>query len=159
MAKHLLSENTYKRLEAEVADLEHNVLPEIAEKIGRAREMGDLSENGDYHAAKDEYGMFNDRKNLVVGILENAEIAPTPSGSEVSVLSIVTILFDGDDPDDAETYLLGHIEEKRTNDALEIMSPVSPIGSALLGHSEGDTVSITLENGAKVSVTIVKVTN
>ncbi|CAB4566068.1 unannotated protein [freshwater metagenome] len=159
MAKHLLSEETIKRLEAEVADLEHNVLPEIAEKIGRAREMGDLSENGDYHAAKDEYGMFNDRKNLVLGILENADIAPTPSGSDVSVLSIVTILFDGDDPDDAETYLLGHIEEKRTKESLEIMSPVSPIGSALLGHSEGDTVSITLENGAKVSVTIVKVTN
>lgn len=159
MAKHLLSEETYKRLEAEVADLEHNVLPEIAEKIGRAREMGDLSENGDYHAAKDEYGMFNDRKNLVLGILENADLAPAPTGSDVAVLSIVTILFDGDDPDDAETYLLGHIEEKRTNDALEIMSPVSPIGSALLGHSEGDTVSITLENGAKVSVSIVKVTN
>jgi transcription elongation factor GreA len=73
------------------------------------------------------------------------------------VLSTVTILFAGDDPDDAETYLLGHIEEKRTNDSLEIMSPVSPIGSALLGHREGDTVSITLENGAKVAVTIVKV--
>jgi transcription elongation factor GreA len=159
MAKHLLSEETYKRLEAEVADLEHNVLPEIAEKIGRAREMGDLSENGDYHAAKDEYGMFNDRKNLVLGILENADIAPTPTGKDVAVLSTVTILFDGDDPEDAETYLLGHIEEKRTHDALEIMSPVSPIGSALLGHTEGDTVSITLENGAKVSVTIVKVTN
>lgn len=159
MAKHLLSEETYKRLEAEVADLEHNVLPEIAEKIGRAREMGDLSENGDYHAAKDEYGMFNDRKNLVLGILENADLAPTPTGKAVAVLSTVTILFDGDDPDDAETYLLGHIEEKRTNDALEIMSPVSPIGSALLGHSEGDTVNITLENGAKVSVSIVKVTN
>lgn len=159
MAKHLLSEATYKRLEEEVADLTNNVLPEIAEKIGRAREMGDLSENGDYHAAKDEYGMFNDRKNLVLGILENAEIAPTPTGSDVVVLSTVTILFDGDDPDDAETYLIGHIEEKRTNDTLEIMSPVSPIGSALLGHSEGDTVNITLENGAKVSVSIVKVTN
>jgi transcription elongation factor GreA len=133
------------------------VLPEIAEKIGRAREMGDLSENGDYHAAKDEYGMFNDRKNLVLSILENADIASRPTGSEVAVLSTVTILFAGDDPDDAETYLLGHIEEKRTNDSLEIMSPVSPIGSALLGHREGDTVSITLENGAKVSVTIVKV--
>jgi transcription elongation factor GreA len=157
MAKHLLSEETFKRLEAEIADLEHNVLPEIAEKIGRAREMGDLSENGDYHAAKDEYGMFNDRKNLVLSILENADIASRPTGSEVAVLSTVTILFAGDDPDDAETYLLGHIEEKRTNDSLEIMSPVSPIGSALLGHREGDTVSITLENGAKVSVTIVKV--
>ena len=157
MAKHLLSEETFKRLEAEIADLEHNVLPEIAEKIGRAREMGDLSENGDYHAAKDEYGMFNDRKNLVLSILENADIASRPTGSEVAVLSTVTILFAGDDPDDAETYLLGHIEEKRTNDSLEIMSPVSPIGSALLGHREGDTVSITLENGAKVAVTIVKV--
>lgn len=159
MAKHLLSKDTYQRLEAEVADLEHNVLPEIAEKIGRAREMGDLSENGDYHAAKDEYGMFNDRKNLVIGILENSEIATPPTGDAVEVLSTVTILFDGDSPDDAETYLIGHIEEKRTNDAVEIMSPVSPIGSALLGHKAGDLVSITLENGAKVSVTIVKVNN
>ena len=159
MAKHLLSKETYARLEAEVADLEHNVLPEIAEKIGRARELGDLSENGDYHAAKDEYGMFNDRKNLVIGILENAEIAGVPQGTEIAVLSTVTILFDGDSPDDAETYLIGHIEEKRTNDDVEVMSPVSPIGSALLGHKQGDKVSITLENGAKVSVTVVKVDN
>jgi transcription elongation factor GreA len=75
----------------------------------------------------------------------------------VSVLSTVTVLFDGDDPDDAETYLIGHIEEK--TDGIEIMSPSSPIGSALLGHNEGDKVNITLENGAKVSVEVVKVSN
>ena len=62
MAKHLLSEKTYKRLEEEVFELEHTRLPEVADKIGRAREMGDLSENGDYHAAKDEYGLLNDRR-------------------------------------------------------------------------------------------------
>jgi len=157
MAKHLLSEETYKRLEAEVAHLEHTVLPEVADKIGRAREMGDLSENGDYHAAKDEYGMFNDRKNLVINILENSEIAPAPTPGVAGVLSCVTILFDGDSEDDAETYLIGHIEEKRTGDGIEVMSPVSPIGSALLGQSEGSKVSITLENGAKVSVTVLKV--
>ena len=157
MAKHLLSKETYARLEAEVAELEHTVLPAVADKIGRAREMGDLSENGDYHAAKDEYGMLNDRKNVVVGILENSEIAPAPPAGTVGVLSVVTVLFDGDDPDDAETYLIGHIEEKR--DGLEIMSPSSPIGSALLGHAEGEGVSVTLENGAKVSVTITKVSN
>ena len=157
MAKHLLSEATYKRLEAEVAHLEHTVLPEVADKIGRAREMGDLSENGDYHAAKDEYGMLNDRKNLVIGILENAEIAPAPQPGVVGVLSRVTILFDGDSADDAETYLIGHIEERGSGDGTEVMSPVSPIGSALLGHSEGSNVSITLENGAKVSVTLLKV--
>jgi transcription elongation factor GreA len=159
MAKHLLSEATYKRLEAEIAHLESTVLPEVAEKIGRAREMGDLSENGDYHAAKDEYGMFNDRKNLVKSILESSEVATTPVGKEVGVLSTVTILFDGDSADDAETYLIGHIEEKRTDDSVDIMSPVSPIGSQLLGRAEGDNVTITLENGAKVSVTIVKVAN
>ncbi len=159
MAKHLLSEATYKRLEAEVAHLEHTVLPEVADKIGRAREMGDLSENGDYHAAKDEYGMFNDRKNLVLNILENAEIAPAPAPGVIGVLSTVTILFDGDSEDDAETYLIGHIEERGSLEGTEIMSPVSPIGSALLGNTEGSKVAITLENGAKVSVTVVKVDN
>lgn len=159
MAKHLLSEATYKRLEAEVAHLEHTVLPEVADKIGRAREMGDLSENGDYHAAKDEYGMFNDRKNLVLNILENAEIAPAPAPGVIGVLSTVTILFDGDSEDDAETYLIGHIEERGSLEGTEIMSPVSPIGSALLGNTEGSKVAITLENDAKVSVTVVKVDN
>ncbi|MEY4366548.1 MAG: hypothetical protein RLZZ305_1892 [Actinomycetota bacterium] len=155
MAKHLLSRETYARLEAEIAELEHTVLPAVADKIGRAREMGDLSENGDYHAAKDEYGMLNDRKNLVQGILENSEIAPAPPAGEVGVLSVVTVLFKGDRPEDAETYLIGHIEEKR--DGLEIMSPASPIGSALLGAKEGADVSVTLENGNTVAVTVVKV--
>jgi len=89
--------------------------------------------------------------------LENAEIAPAPTPGVVGVLSRVTILFDGDSEDDAENYLIGHIEEKRTGDGTEVMSPVSPIGSALLGQSEGSKVSITLENGAKVSVTVLKV--
>ena len=114
MAKHLLSKETYARLEAEVAELEHTVLPAVADKIGRAREMGDLSENGDYHAAKDEYGMLNDRKNVVIGMLENAELAPAPVGGTVSVLSTVTILFAGDSADMAETYLIGHIDRKST---------------------------------------------
>ena len=131
----------------------------MADKIGRAREMGDLKENGDYHAAKDEYGMFNDRKNLLLSILEDSELATPPADGEVGVLSTVTILFDGDDEDDAETYLIGHIEEKRTEQGIEVMSPVSPIGSALLGHKESDEVNITLENGAKISVTILKVAN
>jgi transcription elongation factor GreA len=155
MAKHLLSEKTYKRLEAEVFDLEHTRLPEVADKIGRARELGDLSENGDYHAAKDEYGLLNDRRVRVQGILENAAIAPTPTSDEVTVLSTVKVLFEGDDPSDAETFLIGHIEEDGAGH--EIMSPASPIGSALLGHKKGDKVSITLENGAKVSVTVVDI--
>jgi len=157
MAKHLLSKETYARLKAEVAHLEHTLLPEVAFKIGRAREMGDLSENGDYHAAKDEYGMFNDRKNLVLGILENSEIAGPPTPGKVAVLSTVVVLFDGDEEADAETYLIGHIEEKKNG--IEVISPASPIGSALLGHISGVAVKVTLENGATVGVTIVQVSH
>lgn len=157
MAKHVMSKATYQRLEAEIAHLERTVLPEVADKIGRARELGDLSENGDYHAAKDEYGMLNDRKNLVQSILENAEIGEPPTDGTVGVLSTVTVLFAGDSPDDAETYLIGHIEEK--GEGTEVMSPASPIGAALLGKREGDGVSVQLENGANVSVTITKVAN
>jgi transcription elongation factor GreA len=91
----------------------------------------------------------------VQGILENAAIAPAPSSDEVTVLSTVKVLFEGDDPSDAETFLIGHIEEDGAGH--EIMSPASPIGSALLGHKKGDKVSITLENGAKVSVTVVDI--
>ena len=112
MAKHRLSQETYTRLEEERTHLERSVLPEIADKIGAARALGDLSENGDYHAAKDEYGMLNDRKNLIIAVLEESEIAPRPTGDEVAVLSLVTILFDGDGADMAETYLIGHIEER-----------------------------------------------
>ncbi len=157
MAKHLLSKETYARLEAEVAHLEHTLLPEVADRIGRAREMGDLSENGDYHAAKDEYGMFNDRKNLVLGILENSEIAGPPTPGKVGVLSTVVVLFDGDEEADAETYLIGHIEEKKNG--VEVISPASPIGSALLGHGSGTAVKVTLQNGTTVGVTIVQVSH
>jgi len=155
MAKHHLSRAAFERLTAEHYDLTTRGRIQVAEKIETARLLGDLSENGDYHAAKDEYGMLNDRKNLVTGILENAEIAPDPADGTVGVLSRVTILFDGDSPDMAETYLIGHIEEK--SEGTEIMSPSSPIGSALLGRNEGDKVTVTLENGAKVSVTVTKV--
>ena len=92
---------------------------------------------------------------MVIGILENAELAPAPVDGTVSVLSTVTILFAGDSADMAETYLIGHIEERR--EGTEIMSPSSPIGSALLGHSAGETVKVTLENGNTIEVSVVKV--
>lgn len=156
MSKHQLSQATHQRLNEEIADLEHTKLPEVAQKIGRAREMGDLKENGDYHAAKDEYGFLNDRKNLIQGVLQDSEIAAEPVAGTVGWLSSVTVLFDGDDPLDAETYLIGHIEE-RVN-GVEVMSPSSPIGGALMGQKSGATVKVTLENGATVVVEIKNVT-
>ena len=144
MAKHLLSKETYARLEAEIADLEHNVLPEVADKIGRAREMGDLKENGDYHAAKDEHGHMEGRIRQLESILENVEIIEPSKDGTVSIGMIVSVLYDGDDPSMSESYLIGHIEE--TSDA-PVMSPTSPLGSALLGAKAGDMVVYDAPNG------------
>ena len=59
--------------------------------------------------------------------------------------TIVTIVYEGDDDDMAETYLLGHIEERRGD--LDVISPGSPLGAALLGHCPGDTVRYEAPNG------------
>lgn len=147
MAKHLLSKETYARLEAEVAHLEHTVLPEVAEKIGRAREMGDLSENGDYHAAKDEQGHMEGRIRHLEHLLdpENHEIVEANADGSIGPGSVVTILYEGDDEDMAERYLIGHPEEQ--TESMQVMSPNSPLGTALLGKAEGDIVEYSAPTG------------
>ena len=123
----------------------------VAEKIERAREMGDLKENGDYHAAKDEQGHMEGRIRQLEYLLENGEVVePGPDG-EVAVGQKITILYDGDKESDAETYIIGHVEEKL--DGYDIVSPGSPLGEALLGATVGEWVSYQAPTGVlKVKV-------
>src|SRR6476469_4058024 len=109
---HQLSRSAYERLQAEYEDLTTRGRIEIAQAIERARELGDLSENGDYHAAKDQQGHMEARIRTLEAILENAQIVEDAVEGVVSAGSIVTIRYDGDDDGMAETYLIGHIEEK-----------------------------------------------
>ena len=74
--------------------------------------MGDLSENGDYHAAKDEQGHMEGRIRQLEHLLENAEIIEQGDTELIGPGSIVTIVYEGDDDDMAERYLIGHLEEK-----------------------------------------------
>src|ERR687892_449875 len=74
---HHLSQAAYDRLKAEHEDLTTRGRVEIARKIEAARELGDLSENGDYHAAKEEQGKMEARIWQISGLLENAEIVST----------------------------------------------------------------------------------
>ncbi|WCO66343.1 transcription elongation factor GreA [Iamia majanohamensis] len=148
-----LSQAAYDRLKAEHSDLTTRGRVEIARKIETARELGDLSENGDYHAAKEEQGKMEGRIAHLSQILEDAEIVEAEKGGEVRSGSVVTVRFEGDD--DTERYLLGSIEER--HDDLDVMSPGSPMGAALLGHVPGDTVSYETPTGATVSVELVDV--
>src|SRR6187200_2636211 len=101
MATHQLSQQAYDRLQAEFDDLSTRGRIEVAGKIERARELGDLSENGDYHAAKDEQGHMEGRIRQLEHILDNAEIIAPPPPGVVGPGSVVTLVYEGDADSDA----------------------------------------------------------
>ncbi len=148
-----LSRAAFERLQAELTELTTKGRVEIARKIEAARELGDLSENGDYHAAKEEQGKMEGRIRHLEALIENAEIVEGGATDEVQAGSVVTIRYEGDD--DTERYLIGSIEEKGTD--VEVMSPGSPLGQALIGAKAGDVVDFVAPNGNTIKVEIVAV--
>ncbi len=147
-----LSKETFDRLTAEFADLSTRGKIEIARRIEAARELGDLSENGEYHAAKEEQGKMDARMRQIRAILDEAEIVKAVDTSVVSTGAVVTIRWQGDT--DTEIYLLGSIEERR--DGMDIMSPESPMGKALMGKRPGDAAEYQV-NGRSMKVEIVSI--
>jgi len=148
-----LSLEAYERIYVEHLDLTTRGKIDIARKIETARELGDLSENGDYHAAKEEQGKMAGRINHLANLLENGIITEGSSSSTVQAGAIVGLRYEGDD--DVERYLLGSIEERV--EGIEVMSPGSALGLALVGHAVGDTVEYETPTGAKLKVEIVSV--
>ncbi len=142
---HVLSRAAYERLQAEHDDLTTRGRIEIAQAIERARELGDLSENGDYHAAKDQQGWMEARIREIQMVLKNVEVVDDVVVGIAGPGTVVTIVYDGDADDDAERYLVGHIEER--DDELDVISPRSPLGAALVGHSAGAVVEYEAPSG------------
>tara|TARA_Y100001970_G_scaffold278937_1_gene385412 strand:+ start:6340 stop:6807 length:468 start_codon:yes stop_codon:yes gene_type:complete len=139
-----LSQAAYDRLKEEHTNLTTAGRIDIARKIETARELGDLSENGDYHAAKEEQGKMEGRIAHLASILENAEIVDEVSGGDtVRAGSIISICYAGDE--DSERYLIGSIEERIED--VEVISPTSPLGEALIGARIGETVTYEAPGG------------
>ena len=154
MAETHLSQAAYERLQAELDDLTTRGRIEISRDIERARELGDLAENGDYHAARDEQGRMEARIRQLQAMLKVAVIVEegADTGGAVTTGSIVTIRYEGDD--DVERYLIGSIEERR--DDLSVISPGSPLGQVLVGRRAGDVVEYQAPGGVlKVEVVAV----
>ena len=146
MAAQKFSRAAFERLQTEYEDLTTRGRIQVAEKIERAREEGDLSENAGYHAAKDEQGHMEGRIRQLEYLLEDAQIADDQF--------VYTILYDGDSPDEAERYVVGNLEEQIEGAVL--VSPTSPLGIALEGASEGQVVTYQAPNGA-LQVTVLKI--
>jgi transcription elongation factor GreA len=142
---HELSQAAYDRLVAELEELRTHGRIELADRIERAREHGDLKENAEYHAAKEEKAKMEARIGQLFGIIENAVIVDSSGSDVVRAGSIVVIRYEGDDEDETERYLVGSIEERR--DDLEVISPQSPMGSALMERTVGETVAYEAPNG------------
>jgi transcription elongation factor GreA len=142
-----LTQATYERLVAELEDLTTRGRVEIAQQIEAARALGDLSENGDYHAAKDFQGKMESRIRQLQAMLKRVEIVDE-SGSEdgsVSLGSTVSLRYEGDDEDDTQRFFVGSIEERQGD--LPVVSPSSPLGQVLIGQRAGDAVEYRAPGG------------
>src|SRR5579872_2506092 len=122
-ASQSLTKETHERLRAELEDLTTRGRIEIAQKIEAARALGDLSENGDYHAAKDAQGHMELRIRQVEALLRDVVVDEVENSGRVAVGPTVTIEFEGDE----ERYLVGNAEERREGHTT--ISPESPLGA------------------------------
>ena len=147
-----LSPQAYQRLSEELAERSGPTRRHISELIERARELGDLKENGDYHAAKNEQGLNEARVRQIEAMLKHAVVVETTTADTVEAGTLVEVRMEGDD--EPSTYLVGSIEERHTG--YDVISPGSPLGRALLGHGAGDVVTFEAPGG-KFAVEIVAV--
>jgi transcription elongation factor GreA len=144
MSETQLTPETHARLVAELDDLTTRGRIDIDRQIEAARALGDLSENGDYHAAKDAQGKMEARIRQLQAMLGAAVVVErVADDGTVAHGSLVALRYEGDD--DVERYFVGSIEERRSDAA--VVSPGSPLGQALLGHAAGDVVAYEAPNG------------
>jgi transcription elongation factor GreA len=154
-----LTREAHEKLKSELEYLTGPARVELANKIGEARDEGDLKENGGYHAAKEEQGKSEARIRQLEDMLRRAKVGQTPADDGVVEPGMtVSIKFAGDD--DVETFLLGSRELLALDPSVEmdVFSPQSPLGSAILGKKRGDTATYEAPNGRDVTVEIVGAT-
>ena len=158
MAKEVVvTHEGYKKLEQELDSLRTVKRKEVAEKIKVARGYGDLSENAEYDAAKEEQAIVDALIADLEATLKVARIIDDDdlSAGTVSIGMRVRILAEGDDEDEAEEYDITGSTEADMD--MNRISDESPVGAALVGHKAGDEVEVTLPNGNIIDYKILSV--
>ena len=149
-----LTQEAFDKLQSELEHLRGPMREEIVARIAAARDEGDLKENGGYHAAREEQGKSEARIRQLEDMLRKAQVGETPPDDGVVEPGMeVTIRFVGDE--DVETFLLGAREMMEAESDLQVYSPQSPLGSALIGHKKGDEVDFEAPNGKMLKVEVV----
>lgn len=144
--KNILTYSGLKQLEQELHDLKVVRRKEVAQKIKEAREQGDLSENAEYDAAKDEQRDIEARIEELDKILKNAEVVDEDEiALDAISIGCVVKLFDMEYEDEIEYKIVGSTE---ANSLKGKISNESPVGKALIGQKAGDIIEIETQAGA-----------
>jgi transcription elongation factor GreA len=143
-----LSQSAYDRLSAELEELRTEGRAQASKAIEVARSHGDLKENAEYHAAKEEQGKMEARIRQLEEMLRDAKVGEAPSGDTVAAGMVVTTT---DEDGDEDKFLLGSREDRV--EGLAVVSAQSPLGRALIGRGIGETVSYEAPAG-RFEVTI-----
>ncbi|HYU58720.1 MAG TPA: transcription elongation factor GreA [Actinomycetota bacterium] len=143
-----LTRTALERLQAELHELKTSGRERMAERLQHAREMGDIRENAEYDAAKNEQGLMEARIRTIERLLKDPVIVEKGEHSdEVAAGMVVTVLpLDDGDGADEEEYLLAASAEERHPGARTVTTE-SPFGKALLGSRTGDTVRYAAPGG------------
>ena len=150
----VMTKSGYAAVETELEELKTVKRKEVAEKIKVARGYGDLSENSEYDEAKNEQGMLESRIAELEKMLKHARVLDS-ADIDTSVISVGSHVKIQDEDGDTDEYdITGSTEADPLNGRI---SDESPVGAALLGHSAGDKVEITLPTGAVVLYEVLEV--
>ena len=141
--KVVLTPEGYLELEAELNDLKLNKRPEVINSLKYARSLGDLSENADYDAARNEQAQLESRIKELEYKLEHCEIVDNKDKNIANVGSTIVIEYDVDDTE--EFKIVGSLEADPFNNKI---SNESPIGKAVIGHKAGEKISVESPNGS-----------
>jgi transcription elongation factor GreA len=134
-----LTPEQHARLAAELAELEGPKRAEVVEAIAVARGHGDLSENFEYHAAKNEQGLLERRITILRARLDTAVVVEATGSETVTVGSHVIVEDESGETMELEISSVG---------GEGTVSPTSPLGAALLGHKAGETVDVQAPRGS-----------
>jgi transcription elongation factor GreA len=143
----VLTREAFDRLKQELDELTNEGRSRVAERLLRAREHGDIRENAEYDAAKDEQGLMEARIRTLQRLLKDPDIVEAPTNADVAGPGILATLrpLDEDDSED-EVYLLAATKEERAPGARTV-SVSSPLGQALLGRRVGDRITYQAPGG------------
>lgn len=140
-----ITQEGLEKLIAELDELKNVRISEIAKRIKEAKDFGDLSENSEYTAAKEEQAMVATKIEKLEGIIENAVVIDTSNINVKSVgVGVKVKLFDYDFDEEVEYKIVGDPE---SNPLDGLLSAASPVGSALIGKKKGDIVEANVPDG------------